>query len=476
NDNYPFESGGAHIRDSYVHTLSQRGNLHLDERTWAPAILYVNGQYWGVYDVREKIDDSDFTDYYYNQSASDDQYLMTWGGTWEQYGTPNALPAWNSLRAYITGNSMAVPANYAHVDSLYNVKSLADYIILNSWAVTSDWLNWNTAWWRGLNPSGNEKKWRYTLWDNDATFGHYINYTGIPSQLPDADPCAPESLPDPGGQGHIEILNALMANPGFKLYYQTRYIDLLNTTLSCSFAIPLLDSMINVIAPEMPGHVAKWGGSVSQWQTNVTDMRTFINTRCTAIEAGMVDCYGLTGPYNITYDVQPAGAGKIKINSITPASYIFSGSYYGNIVTTLIAKANGAYVFDHWEMANHTPTPSTVSDSVIVTYTQSDDVIAVFRLSSEPQGGEDVGIPSVFSPNGDNNNDILFVLGSIDKLDFQIYNRWGQQVFKTDTRSKGWDGTFMGQPCNPGVFAYRLSGVMPNGKTVEKKGNITLVR
>jgi len=475
NDNYPFEAGGAHIRDSYVHTISQRGNLHLDERTWSPCVLYINGQYWGVYDIREKVDDNDFTGYYYNQ-ADTLQYLMTWGATWSQYGGTQAQTDWTTLRTYITSNSMAVPANYAHVDSLFNVKSLADYIILNSWAVTSDWLNWNTAWWRGMDSTGNEKKWRYTLWDNDATFGHYINYTGIPSQAPNADPCAPETLIDPGGQGHIDILNALMNNPGFKLFYQTRFIDLLNTTLSCNYALPLLDSMIAVIAPEMPGQCAKWGGAVTQWQKNVDTMRSFINQRCTAIQTGMVNCYGLTGPYQITYDVQPAGAGNIKINSITPSSYIFSGNYYGNILTVLKATANGSYVFDHWEMAHHSSSPSSVTDSVSVTFSQNDDVIAVFRKTNEPQGGVDVGIPNVFSPNGDNNNDILFVLGSITELNLVIYNRWGQEVFKTTDRSKGWDGTFMGKPCNPGVFAYSVSGKMPDGSKIEKKGNITLVR
>jgi gliding motility-associated-like protein len=475
NDNYPFEPGSAHIRDSYVHTLSQRGNLHLDERTWSPCVLYVNGQTWGVYDIREKVDDNDFTNYYYNQKDSL-EYLMTWGATWEKYGTPNALPDWNSLLAYISANSLSNPAKYAHVDSILNVKSIVDYFILNSWAVTSDWLNWNTGWWRGTGTTGQEKKWRYTLWDNDATFGHYINYTGVPSTAPSADPCAPESLPDPGGQGHTVILDSLLKSPIFKLYYENRFIDLLNTTLSCNYAVPLLDSMINVIAPEMPGQCARWGGSVATWQTNVTAMRTFINTRCTAIEAGMVSCYGLTGPYNITYDVQPIGAGNIKINTIIPSSYIFAGSYYGNIATTLRALPNGPYVFDHWEMAHHTPTPSTIADSVNVIYNQSDDVIAVFRLTSEPQGGQEVGIPNAFSPNGDNNNDILFVLGSITNLEFIVYNRWGQEVFKTDDRSKGWDGTFMGQPCNPGVFAYRVSGKMPDGSLVNKKGNITLVR
>jgi gliding motility-associated-like protein len=205
-------------------------------------------------------------------------------------------------------------------------------------------------------------------------------------------------------------------------------------------------------------------------------MRSFINQRCTAIQTGMVNCYGLTGPYQITYDVQPAGAGNIKINSITPSSYIFSGNYYGNILTVLKATANGSYVFDHWEMAHHSSSPSSVTDSVSVTFSQNDDVIAVFRKTNEPQGGVDVGIPNVFSPNGDNNNDILFVLGSITELNLVIYNRWGQEVFKTTDRSKGWDGTFMGKPCNPGVFAYSVSGKMPDGSKIEKKGNITLVR
>lgn len=479
NDNYPFETGGAHIRDSYVHTISQRGNLHLDERTWSPCVLYVNAQYWGVYDIREKVDDLDFTNYYSNQDDPNVQFLMTWGSTWSQYGGAQAQTDWNTLRSFITSNSMAVQANYDHVDSLLNVKSLVDYIVLNSWAVTSDWLNWNTAWWRGMDPNGNEKKWRYTLWDNDACFGHYINYTGIPDQTAAADPCNPETLPDPGGQGHIEILNDLLANPGFKQYYEARYIDLMNTTLNCNYSIPLFDSMIAVIQPEMTAQIARWGGSVGTWQANVTSMRNFINQRCTAINQGMIDCYNLTGPYQITYDVTPVGAGSIKINSITPPSYIFTGNYFGGIVTKLKATpASAAYVFDHWQMNNHTPTPGTTSDSAEVTYTQSDDVVAVFRLSSEPPlppSGE-VAVPTAFSPNGDNNNDMLFVLGTITSLNFSIYNRWGQEVFHTTDRTKGWDGKFNGQPLNSGVFAYQLFGILPNGDKVERKGNITLVK
>ena len=66
NDNYPFSYGGsgAHIRDAYIHHLSQLGDLRLDERSTKSCIVYLNGNYWGVYEIREKVDDHDFTDYY----------------------------------------------------------------------------------------------------------------------------------------------------------------------------------------------------------------------------------------------------------------------------------------------------------------------------------------------------------------------------------------------------------------------------
>jgi gliding motility-associated-like protein len=480
NDNYPFEPGGAHIRDSYTHYLSQRGGLNLDARTWKPCVLYVNGQYWGVYDIREKVDDLDFTDYYYQQNDPNVQFLQTWGSTWSAYGGPQAQTDWNTLRSFITSNSMAVQSNYDYVDSLFNTKSFVDYFVYNSWLVTMDWLNWNTSWWRGLDPNGDKKKWRYTLWDLDAILGHYVNYTGIPDESASADPCNVETVSPSGSEGHTEILNALMANEGFKQYYESRYIDLMNTSLSCDFALPLYDSMIAVIQPEMAGQIGKWGGNMSGWQANVLRFRDSIEARCTALTQGLIDCYDFTGPYAVTYDVSPAGAGKIKINSIEPASYIYTGNYFGGILTKLKATSiNSNYVFDHWQMSNHTPSPGIMSDSSEVTYTQAENVVAVFRLVTEPPlitPEYEVAVPSAFSPNGDGNNDILMVLGDIKDLDFAIYNRWGQLVFKTNDQLKGWDGKLNGVELNPGVFAYRLSGELPDGTDITRKGNITLVR
>lgn len=481
NDNYPFETGGAHIRDSYAHTLSQRGNLNLDARTWAPVVVYVNGQYWGVYDVREKVDDSDFTDYYFNQPEDSLQYLQTWGSTWSAYGGTQAQTDWDALRNYITSNNMAVQANYNYVDSLFNTKSFVDYFVFNSWLVTSDWLNWNTAWWRGMAVAGDKKKWRYTLWDLDAIMGHYINYTGIPDPTPNADPCNVEGLPDPGGQGHTEILNALMANPGFKQYYQARYVDLMNTSLNCSFTLPLYDSMIAVIQPEMQAHCTRWGGTYSTWQANAASFRTDISNRCNALTQGLIDCYTLTGPYNIYVDVFPVGGGDAKINSITPPNYMFHASYFGGMQTIFRAKANPGYVFDHWEIKNQTLLPSTLVDSVSTSFTQDDTVIAVFRLILGPPVPStlgDVVIPTVFSPNDDGINDVFKIATkNMSAINCKIYNRWGVFVSELTKLNEGWDGrTTSGIPCKVGVYYYVITGTGNDGKEYDSKGFLQLLR
>jgi gliding motility-associated-like protein len=392
-DNYPFECpaagnpfawgnptllDGAHIRDAFVQTLSQKANLHLDERTWSPCVLYRNGAYWGVYEIREKVDDEDYMEYYYDVTEDSLYYLKTWGGTWADYGGTNAINDWNNTRNFIVNNSMANQANYNQAISMLDEKSLADYIIINSLSVNADWLNWNTSWWRGRNLNGKNKRWRYTLWDMDATFKHYINYTGIPNMNANADPCDPQSLPNPGNQGHIPIFNALLQNPNFKQYYIMRYFDLLNNGLSCQRMVTVLDSMINQIDPEMTQHCAKWGGTYNAWKSNYQALRNFILERCDSVVNGFAGCYNTTGPYKIKVNVDPPNSGQVQVNSLLINNFVWSANYPGNLNMIFKAVPNPGYCFDQWVLVNHTVSPNANNDSVTVNLNNVDSIVAKF--------------------------------------------------------------------------------------------------
>jgi gliding motility-associated-like protein len=86
-------------------------------------------------------------------------------------------------------------------------------------------------------------------------------------------------------------------------------------------------------------------------------------------------------------------------------------------------------------------------------------------------------IPNIFSPNNDGNNDILYVRGeNVKELTFSIYNRWGEKVFESHDINKGWDGTQNGKKCEAGVYVYRAEITFKDGKTIMKRGDVTLVR
>jgi len=90
---------------------------------------------------------------------------------------------------------------------------------------------------------------------------------------------------------------------------------------------------------------------------------------------------------------------------------------------------------------------------------------------------KDVFVPNVFSPNGDGKNDVLLIYGNyINRVEMRIFNQWGQQIAFINSRTQGWDGTHKGKPQPVGVYMYVLRAVMNDGRTVDLKGSITLIR
>lgn len=92
-------------------------------------------------------------------------------------------------------------------------------------------------------------------------------------------------------------------------------------------------------------------------------------------------------------------------------------------------------------------------------------------------------VPTGFSPNGDNNNDLLLVHGQngVKILRFEVYDRWGEAVytrenFDINDSAAGWDGTFRDQALNPGIYMWFLQAQYPDGFTEIRRGQTTLLR
>lgn len=487
-DNFPGDKPQAacHMRDAFVQSYAFRKELEIDGRRNKPVIAFVNGQYWGIYELREAFE-TDYTDYYYDQPKDSIDNLAFWGTLQIRDGSDTG---WVNLYNYVMSNAMTNTAAYNYVDSKLNFKSLIDYMIYNSYVVNSDFINWNTAWWRGRAKLGDKKKWRYWNWDMDNVYDLGENFSGLPTTGMEADPCAYENTFHNAGpnKGHPDVLEKLMANPGFKSMYINRYADLLNTAFKCDSIMEHFNYFKNILTPEMPRHIIKWGNgaTLAAWNRNMDTLQSKIQQRCSYIEQKIKDCYQVTGPYPIAVNVLPAGKGEVKLNSIWLPNYVWHGNYFGGVSMSFVQREldTANYEFDHWEFKRHTPAPSTTRDTVTINFTQADTVIAHYRARGknpdEPlkENDTEVIFPSAFTPNGDGINDILLPLGGLHatSVSIEVWNRWGQMVYSSSDPSQGWDGNYNGAPAHTGVYAYLIKFTTSEGDKKKTKGNVTLLR
>lgn len=122
-------------------------------------------------------------------------------------------------------------------------------------------------------------------------------------------------------------------------------------------------------------------------------------------------------------------------------------------------------------------TPS-ITTTFVLTVTDSagcvdvDSVVVTVEIPCD-----DIFVPNAFSPNGDGQNDVLFVRGTcIQTFSFKVFNRWGELVFESSDQTIGWDGRWRNEACENAVFTYTLTGVLTDGNLLERRGNVSLVK
>jgi gliding motility-associated-like protein len=180
----------------------------------------------------------------------------------------------------------------------------------------------------------------------------------------------------------------------------------------------------------------------------------------------------------------------ILVSVINPASVLASASEYIVVPgsTVVLSGLPNSLPNYSWSPTTGLSSPNSqetnalIQENTIFTLTVSDGIctrsdtvqIKVYEIICEEPY---VFIPNAFSPNGDDNNDVLFVRGIfIEKMIFRIFDRWGELVFESENPQIGWDGTFRGKKLDPDVYDFYLDVTCYNGLKSITKGNVTLMK
>ncbi len=167
-----------------------------------------------------------------------------------------------------------------------------------------------------------------------------------------------------------------------------------------------------------------------------------------------------------TNDVFPGTQVNLFVTDSSDFSYLWSGGENIFGATTPTATVAPSHTTTYYV---------TVTDQYGCQARDSITIRVLDVVCGEPY----IYVPNAFSPNGDGQNDVLYVYANpalITKLHLMIYDRWGELVFETESLDKGWDGTYKGRKLDPAVFVYYLEATCINDETFVKKGNITLLK
>ncbi|MBI2968574.1 MAG: CotH kinase family protein [Bacteroidetes bacterium] len=345
-----------HFRDALAHHICI-GETNLDVQAHQPALLYINGEYWGVYNIREKINK-----YYIenNHGVDPDSIdLMQYNG----YVMDGEIDDLYNFAMFVFNNDFTDTANYNTLKNWLDVDNFIDYFAVETWSENGDWLPNNVRYWRERKAGA---KWRHILWDLDF-FGTMWWWPFTANSL---DTNMNKTV-GPMSSFQSILFDKLVANTEFRHNFINRYADLLNTLLTPKNLTAEVYAFRDSIDPEMPRHFKRWGdgnlfpwfgnngqGTYDSWRDfNVPQIIFFINYRQVTARDHLQTTFSLKQQVPLTLDVYPPGAGTIQINTVQIDTFPWGGVYFDSVPITITAIPKPGYQFAFWQSNKLIPSP-----------------------------------------------------------------------------------------------------------------------
>ncbi|HEX9252924.1 MAG TPA: CotH kinase family protein, partial [Ignavibacteriaceae bacterium] len=356
--------GSTMFRDALMTSLVD--GLDIDKQDYRPALLFINGEYWGIQNIREKVNEHFLAQHHSVNPDSVD--ILEYFGEVVQGDSTEYLELYN----FIENNSMAVPSNYEYVKSKMEVDNFIKYFISEIYFDNQDWPGSNIKYWE-KNTDG---RWRWIMFDTDFGYGIWDSNAYQNNTLQFAlEPNGPD-WPNPPWS--TLFLRKLLENNSFKNDFINYFADLSNTNFKPVNVVNKINSMASVIEPEITRHAAKWNQfTYNQWLTNVQNMRYFASHRPDYLRAFYLQKFNLTGTSVVNISISDTSMGSVKLNSLDITLPNWSGIYFLNVPLNVIAQPREGYRFIGWSGSSNSS-----DDSLIIILNGTINLNAVFEVDS----------------------------------------------------------------------------------------------
>ncbi len=331
-------SGGdfrrTHFRDAFMTQLAAPTGVAI--QAYRPVVVYLNGRYWGIQNLREKISEHYLKSNYGTDKNNVD--ILRHNGV-VRHGTSKN---YKRLLSFLRNNEMNNNETMAELKTFMDVE---DYIRYNIGEVYSDNRDagGNIRFWRERNDSA---QWRWVFYDLDLGLGNNEPKGYKRNTLHKFTNANGEKWPDPPWSTFI--IRKLLENKEVEIQYINTMADHLNTVYHKDTALKLLNEMQDVIREEMKFHVKRWRTSMKNWEHQVSIVRHFISVRPYHIRQHMLSKFDLKDTSYVSIVYPGAEKATIRFNSLK-IERDFKGIYFDGVPVSISVEPEHDYNFKGWK-------------------------------------------------------------------------------------------------------------------------------
>lgn len=386
----------------------------LGSTPFRPSILFINGEYWGLHNLRERSDE-DFIARIYAANVNKMDCLEHRGvaNPDERVGTRSR---YMDILNFVKNNNPDDPEVYNSISQMLDIQNYINYYIAQIFVANSDWPSYNVRMWRHKpeldNPGvfyqenpDNPKldgRFRWILFDLDQSLGRFHNANT--NTLQNATVVGTwndnffilfRKLIGATNSTGVPVTdnNGLFSNgsTAFRTQFINNFCDALNTYLLPSRTTAMVTDTQALYAPYMEEHIQRWGvpSSISSWNSIANGVRSFLNARPAALRTHLANKFQLiNGTANLSLSINNPQMGYIKLNSIKLGANTgfeplpFSGTYFKDVPISIEAVPNPGYRFVGFS--------SGFGSDLIITLNLTGDIQinAIFEVDEEDFAGD----------------------------------------------------------------------------------------
>ena len=254
------------FKDALVHSILEETSIAT--QAYRPSVLFINGEYWGIHNIRESLDEY-YVESHYGVDKNNVVIIEDDSSEKKMYlnvGKENDIESYDNIIKFVKENDMSLQKNYEYIKTKIDIDNFIQYIVAQTYINNIDWPQNNTKVWRSRNINEDnyeDGKWRWMLFDTDLSFNDYesirLEYILNPNISLDHIPESDRWAYTKDYEWSFIIIQNLFKNDEFRNEFVDTFNYYLDTIFTTENVIEKINEMALVLEPEIEEHFNRWG-------------------------------------------------------------------------------------------------------------------------------------------------------------------------------------------------------------------------